>query len=238
MLSQLLRSLFRRSSSASLSFWKRARASFAVVTRVEAQPRLGRARASRGSESGGDPGPFRPTSATHKILFQRRTPSSRFTPDRISHAIQEPPFHDGGPLRRSVHRRASFLPRARRTACLWRPCPSCCERSGRAPRPHIARTVSRPSVRRVKRQDHPGDRLQTPSTPLHLPLASDGIGRNESRALELHGAEEIARAMKTSFCSFNRPAGTSRVPPVPAPSCNSPRGEPPLSRSTGGQRAA
>jgi len=69
MLSQLLRSLFRRSSSASLSFWKRARASFAVVTRVEAQPRLGRARASRGSESGGDPGPFRPTSATHKILF-------------------------------------------------------------------------------------------------------------------------------------------------------------------------
>lgn len=89
---------------------------------------------------------------------------------------------------------------------------------GTSPAP-ACRTNREPTIGAPRETaDHPGDRLQTPSTPLHLPPATDGIGRSESRALELHGAEEIARAMKTSLCSVNRPAGTSRVPPVPAPS--------------------
>lgn len=55
-----------------------------VVTRDRSQSRLGRALAPRGGEAAATSGPFRPTSATHKILFSTTSPVSRSTPNRIS----------------------------------------------------------------------------------------------------------------------------------------------------------
>lgn len=211
-----------------------------MVTHSKAQPRLDRALAPRGGGSGGDPGPFRPTSATHKIFFQRRAPVSRSTPHRIptrsgNHRFTTairfgvPPFAARHFFRAYAGRRASDV-------CSS----SCCERSGRAPRSHFARVVSLSSKRRVKRTLRE-DRLRTPFTHVLLsrrPTSSIGASRALSSSMKPKNRTNEAHELLQCQPTHTHLTRASGPRPCSALRLVFPRGKPPLSRSTSERRAA
>lgn len=127
---------------------------------------LGRASRSRGSDRGSDRRFVRPTSATHKIHISTTNTLVRSTPSRISHATRALPVHAGSALRRSVVARAAFAPRARRTACLWRPGFALAASDRDEPRARLfARAASRSWARRVKRSCSEGRLGRLPLVP-------------------------------------------------------------------------
>lgn len=148
-----------------------------------------------------------------RFLFQRRITLVRSTSSRISHATRALPVHAGSALRRSVGHARGIC-----SACApygvplasW-PC-SRSERSGRAPRSPVRESrepiVSEPRETVMLRGSTP-DAFH----PSHVSHACRRIG-SRSRACSDEPSHRASDVDELLQC-FNRPAGTSGVPPIP-----------------------
>jgi len=146
--------------------------------------------------------PRRPRSVSTDVcnpqdLFSTTSPVSRCTPNRIPRdsGIAGSRRRSASAIRALVTRYFSRIHAARRASDVR---PSCRgERSGRAPRPRIARAASRSSAA-------PRERVAVPSTPdVFHPDARSALSREE-------GAPKLLQC-------FNRPSGTSRCLRSPRP---------------------
>jgi len=148
-----------------------------------------------------------------RFLFQRRITLVRSTPSRISHATRALPVHAGSTLRRSVDRARGIC-----SACAPYGVPltsllcSRSERSGRAPRSPVRESrepiVSEPRETVMLRGSTP-DVFH----PSHVSHACRRIGPR-SRACSDEPSHRASDVDELLQC-FNRPAGTSGVPPIP-----------------------
>jgi len=168
--------------------------------------------------SGGDPGPFDRYLQPTRFVFQRRARPSRCVPNRVAHAIREPPVLRRWPasaVRALLFSRIAcrgIYSASRRTACLLTSLALSPRAIGTSPALAYSES-SEPSFVAPRERSRRGIRLRTPFLLSCLPPRPT----NRPKRVALRSVQPmIARATQKSFCNVSPTRRHFSAPQAPA----------------------